>query len=94
MEFTVYGQLRSATGEKTIELEPAASNEGTVETVADALERFLEAYPRARRDVLDESGDVRTSVRVLVDGERADLDDACPPDARIQLFPAMQGGRR
>jgi molybdopterin converting factor small subunit len=94
MRITVYGQLRSATGEKTVEWEPTESDDGGVETVADALDRFIEAYPRARRDVLDESGTVRSSVRVLVDGDRAELDDDCPPDARIQLFPAMQGGGR
>ncbi|MFO7926885.1 MoaD/ThiS family protein [Natronomonas sp.] len=70
------------------------SGAGGVETVGEALERFLDTYPRARRDVLDETRSIRSSVRILVDGERAGLDDDYPPDVRIQLFPAMQGGER
>lgn len=86
MDVTVYGQLRAATGEKTVHVE------GDVETVADALDRFLEAYPRASQHVLADDGTVRPSVRILLDGERVDLDSDCPPDASLQLFPAMEGG--
>ena len=86
MDVTVYGQLRAATGEKTIHVE------GGVETVGDALDRFLKAYPRAKQHVLDEDGEPRSSVRILLDGERVDLDSECPPDATLQLFPAMEGG--
>ena len=86
MDVTVYGQLRAATGEKTVHVE------GDVETVADALERFLEAYPRAKQHVLAEDGTVRPSVRLLLDGERVDLESDCPPDASLQFFPAMEGG--
>lgn len=39
MKLTVYGPLRSATGEKTVEL----VTEGTVENVLEAL---IEEYPR------------------------------------------------
>lgn len=86
MDVTVYGQLRAATGEKTVHVE------GEVETVDEALERFLEAYPRAKQHVLDENGELRPSVRILLDGERVDLESDCPPDAELQLFPAMEGG--
>lgn len=86
MEVTVYGQLRSATGSKTVEIDSDA------ETVGDALEQFLDAYPGARRHVLDDDGTVRSSVRLVCDGERVALDDACPPKATLQLFPAMEGG--
>ncbi|WP_336135786.1 ubiquitin-like small modifier protein 1 [Natronomonas amylolytica] len=86
MELTVYGELRAATGTKTVELD------ADVETVDDAIAAFIEAYPRARSRLLDEDGDVRPSVRVTLDGERVDGDAACPDDAEIRLFPAMQGG--
>lgn len=86
MDVTVYGQLRAATGDKTVHVE------GDVETVADAVNRFLEAYPRAEPHLLDEGGEVRPSVRIMLDGERVDLDAECPSDATIQLFPVMQGG--
>ena len=86
MDVTVYGQLRAVTGEKTVHIG------GDVETVDEALNRFLEAYPRAEGHVLDEAGEPRPSVRILLDGERVDLDSDCPPDASLQLFPAMEGG--
>lgn len=86
MDVTVYGQLRAATGSKTVHVG------GDVESVGDALDRFLDAYPRAKSHVLDDDGAVRPSVRILLDGERVDLDSDCPPDASLQLFPAMEGG--
>lgn len=86
MDVTVYGQLRAATGSKTVHLD------GDVETVGEALDRFLDAHPRARSHLLDDAGEVRPSVRVLVDGTAANLDSECPSDASLQLFPAMQGG--
>lgn len=86
MEVTVYGPLRSATGSKTVALETSDTTFGGV------LEEFLAAYPRARPHLLDDDGDVRPSVRVTCDGERVDLDDDCPRDATLQLFPAMAGG--
>ncbi|MFB6302528.1 MAG: ubiquitin-like small modifier protein 1 [Haloferacaceae archaeon] len=86
MEITVYGPLRSATGGKRVTVEP----EGT--TVAAAIDAFVAAYPRAASQILDDDGDLRPSVRVTVDGERAPLDADCPPDAEVALFPAMRGG--
>jgi len=86
MELTVYGPLRAPTGEKRVDVEPAG------ETVGDAIRAFVDAYPRAESHLVDDDGDLRPSVRVTVDGERADLDDDCPPDADLALFPAMRGG--
>lgn len=86
MEITVYGPLRSATGEKTVDLEFDG------ETIGDALETFVARYPRARSEVYADDGTVRPSVRVTVDGERVDLEDPCPADATIALHPAVQGG--
>ena len=88
MELTVYGPLRSATGEKRVSVEPEG---GTVRAVVEA---FVAAYPRAEAHLVDPDGHLRPSVRVTVDGERAALDDDCPPDAEVALFPAMRGGSR
>ena len=83
----MYGPLRSATGEKTVSLE------FTGETVADAIETFVDAYPRAEPQLYD--GDaLRPSVRVTVDGERAALEDPISDDASLTLLPAVQGGSR
>jgi len=88
MDLTVYGPLRSATGEKRVSVDPAD------ETVGAVIEAFVDAYPRAESHLVDGDGNLRPSVRVTVDGERAGLDDDCPPDADVALFPAMRGGRR
>lgn len=82
----MYGPLRSATGEKRVTVEPEGS------TVGAALDAFVAAYPRARSHLLDDDGDLRPSVRVTVEGDRASLDDDCPSDAAVALFPAMRGG--
>ena len=86
MELTVYGPLRSATGAKRVRVDPA---EATVRGVLDAL---VAAYPRAESHLVDGDGALRPSVRVTVDGERAAPDDDCPPDADVDVFPAMRGG--
>lgn len=86
MEITVYGPLRSATGEKTVELDFDG------ETTGDALDAFVERYPRARSQLYADDGTLRPSVRVTVDGDRADLDDHCPDDAAVALHPAIRGG--
>ena len=86
MELTVYGPLRSATGEKRITVDPDGAR------VADVVEAFVEAYPRAATHLVDDDGDLRPSVRVTVDGERVALEATCPADASVALFPAMRGG--
>ena len=86
MEVTVYGPLRSATGEKTVEVD------ADPDTVADAVDAFVDAYPRAERHLVDCDGDLRSSVRVAVDGDGAAPDDACPSDAALTIHPAMRGG--
>lgn len=86
MQITVYGPLRSATGGKTVEL---AFDGGTVR---DALSAFVREYPRAKSQLYDDG--LRSSVRVSVDGERVDLDDTCPADAELTVFPAVRGGSR
>lgn len=87
MELTVYGPLRSATGEQTVQLAVGES-----ETVGEVITAFLETYPRAETQLLDEQGNFRPSVRVMQDGESLDFDDGCDPDKELKLFPAMRGG--
>jgi len=87
MRIAVYGPLRSATGGKDVDLRVG---DATVREVVTAL---VEAYPRAAPYLYDEEGTVRPSVRVAVNGTRAELDDSCPSDATVSLFPAVQGGR-
>lgn len=86
MKVTVYGPLRGATGEKTVSVDFEGG------TVADALDAIVEAYPRTKRELYDDSGTLLPSVRVVVDGEAVDPDDPCPPDASLALHPAVRGG--
>ncbi|MFD1642853.1 MoaD/ThiS family protein [Halohasta litorea] len=88
MELTVHGPLRGITGSKTVSL-PDIDHHVSVQNV---LERFVEQYPGARSHLFDEPGTLRASVRVLVNGERADPDTSCPPTAEVSLIPAAQGG--
>jgi molybdopterin converting factor small subunit len=88
MELTVYGPLRAATGAKRVHVDPDGG------TVRGVVEAFVDAHPRAESHLVDEDGTLRPSVRVTVDGERASLDDECPSDAEVALFPAMRGGTR
>lgn len=85
MDVTVYGPLRGATGEKTV----TVAFEGG--TVADALDALVSAYPRTEQHLYDD-GSLSASARISVDGETADPDDDCPPDADLSIHPPMQGG--
>ena len=86
MRVTVFGPLRSATGEKRVELDFDGG------TVAEAIDTFVDTYPRARSQLYDADGDLRPSVRVTRDGDRVEADDECPPDAELSVVPAVQGG--
>ncbi|GAB3667530.1 MoaD/ThiS family protein [Halopiger thermotolerans] len=87
IDVTVYGPLRSATGAKTISLEWSGG------TVADAVAALVDAYPRAEPHLYD-GDEVRPSVRVSIDGERATLEASVPDDASLTIVPAVQGGSR
>lgn len=86
MNVTLYGSLRSLTADNTVSLDFEAG------TVADALDQFVDAHPRATSQLFDESGTIRPSVRVMRGDEQVDFDADCPPDAELKLFPAMRGG--
>jgi len=86
-ECTVYGPLRSATGAKTVTLEWAGG------TVADAIAALVDAYPRAEPYLYDDDR-IRPSVRVSLEGERADLVTRVPEETSLTVVPAVQGGTR
>ncbi|MEF8783044.1 MAG: ubiquitin-like small modifier protein 1 [Haloarculaceae archaeon] len=86
MEVIVYGRLRSATGQKQVTLEFTGG------TVGDALQTFVSAYPRAKRHLYRDDGELAPSVRISINGETTDLEEACPPDASLSIHPAMRGG--
>lgn len=86
MKLTVYGPLRAATGEKTVQVDPDG------ETVRDVITAFVDAYPRAGSHLTDDSGSLRPSVRVVLGGQPVGLEESVRDEDSMQLFPAMRGG--
>ncbi|WP_411968703.1 ubiquitin-like small modifier protein 1 [Haloferax sp. YSSS75] len=86
MELRVYGPLRAATGEKTVDIEVDG------ETVHDVIDAFVTEFPRTASQLVDEDGNIRPSVRVMVEDERATLGQAVSNEQSVKLFPAMRGG--
>lgn len=89
MEVTVYGPLRGTTGSKQLSV-PVPNDTPTVREVLNAL---AETYARAESHLFADDGTIYGSIRVLIDGDAADLDAACPSDATVGVMPAIRGGR-
>jgi hypothetical protein len=65
-------------------------------TVAELFDRYFETWPAVRDYVLDNQGEVRHHVKVLVDGanirDRRKLTDSLNPDSEVHVFQALSGG--
>ena len=65
-------------------------------TVAELFERYFESWPGVRDYVLDNQGEVRHHVKVLVDGrnirDRRKLTDRLEKDSEVHVFQALSGG--
>ena len=65
-------------------------------TVAQLFDRYFETWPAVRDYVLDNQGEVRQHVKVLVDGanirDRRKLTDSLSPDSEVYVFQALSGG--
>lgn len=86
MDVTVYGPLRGVTGGKHAQIDFDGG------TGAEAIEAFVDAYPRAKRHLFADDGALIPSVRLLADGESVDPGDEIPPEATLSIHPAMRGG--
>ncbi len=62
-------------------------------TVVDALRDFEGANPAASGWILDERGHIRRHINVFVDGEQGTATTPVGDDARIDVLPAISGGR-
>ena len=73
---------------------PSAALEA--ETVAELLERYFERWPGVRGYVLDDQGEVRHHVKVLIDGrnikDRRKLTDRLTINSEVYVFQALSGG--
>ena len=65
-------------------------------TVAELLERYFERWPGVRGFVLDDQGEVRKHIKVLVDGrnlrDRHRLSDGLAENSEVYVFQALSGG--
>jgi sulfur-carrier protein len=65
-------------------------------TVAELLARYFEQWPDVRGFVLDDQGEVRKHVKVLVDGrnlrDRRRQTDALGARSEVYVFQALSGG--
>lgn len=65
-------------------------------SVAELFERYFASWPAVRHYVLDDQGEVRHHVKVLVDGanikDRRKLTDRVNPSSEVYVFQALSGG--
>jgi len=65
-------------------------------TVGELLERYFDRWPDVRGFVLDDQGEVRKHIKVLVDGrnlrDRRRLTDALASNSEVHVFQALSGG--
>jgi sulfur-carrier protein len=65
-------------------------------TVAELFERYFESWPGVRDYVLDNQGEVRHHVKVLVDGlnlrDRHKLSDRLSSQSEVHVFQSLSGG--
>jgi molybdopterin synthase sulfur carrier subunit len=65
-------------------------------TVAELIERYFERWPAVRSFVLDDQGEVRKHIKVLVDGrnlrDRRALSDGLAENSEVYVFQALSGG--
>ncbi|MEJ5239905.1 MAG: ubiquitin-like small modifier protein 1 [Anaerolineales bacterium] len=92
MKVNFYATLREIVGGKTVEI---PLENGT--TVQGLLETLFERYPRLRRELVDEQGNLYPHVHVFVNGRDAPFLNAgmqTPISAEdvISIFPAVGGG--
>lgn len=65
-------------------------------TLAECLDDYFSRWPGVRGFVLDDQGEVRHHVKIMIDGrnirDRAGLSDRLEPGSRVHVFQALSGG--
>lgn len=90
----LYGSARVVIGQSHVEV--------TIDTstapLGEVLQHLVAAYPRARPYLLDEAGELPSSMRVLINNIRPDPDVTLATllhdEDRIALLVAVAGGER
>ena len=63
-------------------------------SVGELLRELERAHPAARGWILDERGVLRRHINVFVNGELGGQETAVAADDRIDVLPAISGGKR
>ena len=83
---TLRGPLRTLAGGRPEHRVPGA-------TVGELLRELERAEPAVSGWILDERGAIRRHINVFVSGERAGAETAVTENARVDVLPAISGGR-
>ncbi len=88
----LYGGARVVSGKSAMDL----SFDTPTITLAQLLEKLIASYPRVRSYLLDASGMLQTSIRVLINKERlepdATLETLLHDEDQVTLLVAVAGG--
>jgi len=75
---------------------PCPTSTIAADTVAELLEKYFTEWPAVRGFILDDQGEVRKHVKVLVDGrnlrDRKRLSDELASGSEVHVFQALSGG--
>lgn len=92
LHVALYGGARVVSGKSVVDLSFAAP----AVTLAELLEKLIATYPRVRPYLLDTSGILQSSIRVLINNERpepdATLATLLQDEDRVALLVAVAGG--
>jgi sulfur-carrier protein len=92
MQVRFYATLRAIVGGKTADF---AVDHGV--TVQELLAEIIARYPKLRKELLDEDGNLYGHVHIFVNGRDAQflssgIETKIMPDDVINVFPAVGGG--
>jgi molybdopterin synthase sulfur carrier subunit len=92
MKIKFFATLREIVGGKNVDvsLEPGTSAQ-------ELLNQLIDAFPRLRAELLDETGKLHGHVHFFINGRDVQFTDAgfeteITPDDVINIFPAVGGG--
>lgn len=92
LHVTLYGGARVVVGKAIVDL----SFDAVCVTLAQVVEQLIATYPRVRPYLLDASGALHSSLRVLLNNKRPDPDatlaTALHPEDHITFLVAVAGG--
>jgi molybdopterin synthase sulfur carrier subunit len=89
MRVKIFSTLRSVVGAKEVEV-------GAADTVGSVLEELITKHPALRERILDEDGNLQSSINILVNGRNIrflnGLDTPVKESDQLALFPPVGGG--